>query len=148
MAVAGRSWAPWPARWRDIAGTDKQRRVSAAFVSDSGHVVWGVTQEEDHTEYLRAGAAPVRQTDTALAVEPLPQPSRYFPNVHASHLGIAAVGALLAVPYLLGVVPHWVGLLLGVIAGALGLFAGMTMDGEGVDQEPWTRCERSHPSLQ
>ncbi|MCL7380356.1 hypothetical protein [Streptomyces sp. 35G-GA-8] len=140
-------WLYWPTRWRDIAGTDKQRRVSAAFVSDSGHVVWGVTPEEDHTEYLRAGVAPVRETDTALAVAPLPRPSRYIPKVHASHLRVAALGALLAVPFLLGVVPYWAGLLLGVISGAVGLFAGMTMDGVGVDQEPWTVRKTSHPAL-
>ncbi|MFG2123745.1 hypothetical protein [Streptomyces sp. NPDC048710] len=141
-------WLCWPTRWRDIAGTNKERRVPAAFVSDSGHVVWGVTPEEDHTHYLRAGAAPACQTDTALAVAPLPRPSRYFAKVHASHLRVAAVGALLAVPFLLDAVPHWAGLLLGVISGALGLFAGMAMDGVGVDQEPWTRRETSHPALQ
>ncbi|MFJ9870049.1 hypothetical protein [Streptomyces sp. NPDC101165] len=141
-------WLCWPTRWRDIAGTNKERIVPAAFVSDSGHVVWGVTPEDDHAPYLRAGAAPVCRTDTTLAVAPLPRPSRYFPKVHASHLRVAAVGALLAVPFLLDVVPHWAGLLLGVVSGALGLFAGMTTDGVGVDQEPWTRRETSHPALQ
>lgn len=34
-------WLCWPTRWRDIAGTNKEHTVSAAFVSDSGHVVWG-----------------------------------------------------------------------------------------------------------
>lgn len=140
-------WLCWPTRWRDIAGTNKEGTVSAAFVSDSGHVVWGVTTKEDHEYYLRAGAAPVCRTDTALAARPLPRPSRYFPKVHASHLRMAAVGALLAVPFLLGVVPYWAGLLLGVISGALGLLAGATMDGVGVDQEPWTVRERSHPAL-
>ncbi|MFF8945982.1 hypothetical protein ACF1A5_27645 [Streptomyces sp. NPDC014864] len=141
-------WLCWPTRWREIAGTDKERRVSAAFVSDSGHVVWGVTQEEDYADFLRNGAASVCETDAALTVTPLPRPSRYFPQVHAVHLGIAAVGALLALPFLLDVVPYWARLLLGVLSGALGLFAGMTMDGVGVDQEPWTVRERSHPSLQ
>ncbi|MFD4861625.1 hypothetical protein [Streptomyces atratus] len=145
--VGHSGWLCWPTRWRDIAGTDKQRKVSAAFVSDSGHVAWGVTPEEDYAGYLRAGAAPVRETDTALAVAPLPRPSRYFPKVHASHLRVAAVGALLAVPFLLGVVPYWAALLLGVISGALGLSAGMKKNGVGVDQEPWTVRERSHPSL-
>ncbi|MFE1446180.1 hypothetical protein [Streptomyces olivaceoviridis] len=98
-------WLCWPTRWRDIAGTDKERKVSAAFVSDSGHVVWGVTHEEDYAHYLREGAAPVCRTDTALTVTPLPRPSRYFPKVHGWHLGVAAVGALLAVPFLLDVVP-------------------------------------------
>ncbi|MFF0190963.1 hypothetical protein [Streptomyces sp. NPDC005244] len=140
-------WLCWPTRWEDVADTNKERRVSAAFVSDSGHVVWGATPEEDHAPYLRDGAAPVRETDTASWVTPVPRPSRYFAGVHASHLRIAAVGALLAVPFLLDVVPHWAGLLLGVVSGAIGLFAGMTMDGTGVDQEPWTRRERSHPSL-
>ncbi len=137
-------WLCWPSRWRYVALLDKQRTVSAAFVSDSGHVVWGVTPEEDYAKYLRGDAAraPLCETDTALAVEPLPQPSRYFPKAHASSLRVAAVGALLAVPFLLGVVPYWVGLLLGVIAGAVGLFAGMTMEGVGVDQEPWTVRER------
>ncbi|MET9450675.1 hypothetical protein [Streptomyces cinerochromogenes] len=141
-------WLCWPARWRDIAGTEKERRVSAAFVSDSGHVVWGVTQEEDYAPYLREGTAPVCATDTALTVTPLPRPSRYFPKVHGWHLGVAAVGALLALPFLLDVVPYWAGLLLGVLSGALGVFAGMTLDGVGVDQEPWSVRERLHPALQ
>ncbi|MFB7501674.1 hypothetical protein ACFC09_44715 [Streptomyces sp. NPDC056161] len=145
--VGHSGWLCWPTRWRDIEGTSKERSVSAAFVSDSGHVVWGVTPEEDHAHYLRAGAAAVHETDTALAAVPLPRPSRYFRGVHASHLRVAAVGALLAVPFLLDVVPYWAGLLLGVFSGALGLFAGMTMDSVGVDQEPWTRRETSHPAL-
>ncbi|MGW7256464.1 hypothetical protein [Streptomyces sp. NPDC054834] len=87
------------------------------------------------------------QTDTALAVAPLPRPSRYFPKEHASHLLIATAGALLSVPYLLGVVPHWAGVLLAVVSGIVGLFAGMTMGGVGVDQEPWTVSTTSHPSL-
>ncbi|MEW2515505.1 hypothetical protein [Streptomyces sp. NPDC046870] len=140
-------WLCWPTRWRDIAGTDKERKVSAAFVSDSGHVVWGVTHEEDHAGYLRGGAAPVHETDAALGVAPLPRPSRYFAKVHGWHLGVAAVGALLAVPFLLDVVPYWAALLLGVVSGALGVFAGMTLDGAGVDQEPWSARERLHPSL-
>ena len=146
--LAGHSgWLCWPTRWRNIARTSEERTVSAAFVSDSGHVVWGVTPQDDYAGYLRDGAAPLCRTDTALAVEPLPRPSRYFPKVHASHLRVAAVGALLAVPFLLGAVPHWAGMLLGVASGAVGLFAGMTMDGVGVDQEPWTVRETSHPSL-
>ncbi|MFF5538478.1 hypothetical protein ACFY71_39520 [Streptomyces cinerochromogenes] len=141
-------WLCWPTRWRDIAGTEKERKVSAAFVSDSGHVVWGVTQEEDYAPYLREGSAPVCATDTALTVTPLPRPSRYFPKVHGWHLGVAAVGALLALPFLLDVVPYWASLLLGVLSGALGVFAGMTLDGVGVDQEPWSVRERLHPALQ
>ncbi|GGS80698.1 hypothetical protein [Streptomyces cinerochromogenes] len=141
-------WLCWPTRWRDIAGTEKERKVAAAFVSDSGHVVWGVTQEEDYAPYLRQGAAPVCATDTALTVTPLPRPSRYFPKVHGRHLGVAAVGALLALPFLLDVVPYWASLLLGVFSGALGIFAGMTLDGVGVDQEPWSVRERLHPALQ
>ncbi|MGI5457994.1 hypothetical protein ACQEWB_33425 [Streptomyces sp. CA-249302] len=141
-------WLCWPARWRDIAGTNRERKVSAAFVADSGHVVWGTTPEEDHAHYLRDGAAPVCETDVALTVVPVPRPSRYFPKVHASHLRIAAVGALLAVPFLLDVVPYWARLVLGVVSGGLGLFAGMTIDGVGVDQEPWVVREKLHPSLQ
>ncbi|MGW5465330.1 hypothetical protein [Streptomyces sp. NPDC003996] len=144
--VGHSGWLCWPTRWRDSAATDKQRRVAAAFVSDSGHVVWGVTPDKDHGKYLRAGAAPVRETDSALTARPLPRPSRYFPKVHPSRLGVAAVGALLAVPYLLSVVPHWAALLLGLMAGAVGLFAGMAMGGGGVDQEPWTVRRTSRPS--
>jgi hypothetical protein len=54
---------------------------------------------------------------------------------------------MLSVPFLLGVVPHWAGMLLGVLSGIVGLFAGMTMGGAGVDQEPWTERTTSHPSL-
>ncbi|MET7287081.1 hypothetical protein [Streptomyces sp. NPDC005573] len=140
-------WLCWPTRWRDIAGTDKQRRIPAAFVSDSGHVVWGAMSEEDYAPYLRTDVAPVRETDTTLTAGPLPRPSRYVPKKHASALRIAAVGALLAVPYLLGVVPYWAGLLLGVAAGGVGLFAGMTTDGAGIPREQWTVRETSHPSL-
>ncbi|MFF5549456.1 hypothetical protein [Streptomyces olivaceoviridis] len=139
-------WLCWPTRWRDIAGTDKERKVSAAFVSDSGHVVWGVTHEEDYAPYLREGAAPVCRTDAALTVTPLPRPSRYFPKVHGWHLGVAAVGALLAVPFLLDVVPYGARLLLGVFSGALGVFAAMTLDGQSVDKEPWSARESLHPS--
>ncbi|MER6527693.1 hypothetical protein [Streptomyces sp. NPDC001508] len=145
--VGHSGWLCRPTRWRDIAGTNKERTVSAAFVSDSGHVVWGTTPKDDYVYYLRAAGAPVCQTDTALAAAPLPRPSRYFPKAHTSHLGIAAVGALLSVPCLLGVVPHWAGMLLGVLSGAVGLLAGMTMGGVGVDQEPWTVRTTSHPSL-
>jgi len=141
-------WLCWPTRWRDIAGTNKERTVSAAFVSDSGHVVWGVTREEDYEHFLRDGAAPPRDTDPALAVAPVPRPARYLPNVHASHLRIAAFGALFAVPFLLDVVPDGAALLLGVASGALGLFAGMTLDSVPRDQELWTVRTTSHPSLQ
>ncbi|WP_371548557.1 hypothetical protein OG266_25170 [Streptomyces sp. NBC_00554] len=140
-------WLCWPTRWRDIAGTNKERTVSAAFVSDSGHVVWGMTQEDDHSYYLRAGAAPVCETDPSVAVAPLARPSRYLPNEHAYHLRIAAVGALLAVPFLLDVVPYWAALLLGVLSGAVGLLAGGTMDSVSMDKEGWTVREKSHPSL-
>ncbi|MGX9890559.1 hypothetical protein [Streptomyces sp. NPDC002276] len=146
--VGHSGWLCWPTRWRDIAGTNKERLVSAAFVSDSGHVVWGVTPSDDYGKYLRAGAAPVRPTDTAFAVAPLPRPSRYFPKVHAAHLSIAAVGALLAVPFLFGVVPHWAGMLLGVFSGLVGLFAGMTVGLVGRERGPWTVRTTSHPSLQ
>ncbi|MFF5897223.1 hypothetical protein ACFY8O_14985 [Streptomyces argenteolus] len=146
--VAHAGWLCWPTRWRDVAEAGKARTVSAAFVSDSGHVVWGATLEEDHRYYLHEGAAPVCETDTALSVTPIPRPSRYFVGTHASHLRFAAAGALLAVPFLLDVAPRWASLLLGLISGAVGLLAGMTMDGVGVDQEPWTRRETSHPSLQ
>ncbi|MFF1442495.1 hypothetical protein [Streptomyces sp. NPDC058295] len=146
--VSHGGWLCWPARWRDIAGTNKDLKVPVAFVSDSGHVVWGEMQQDDYAYYLRDGAAPLCETDPGLAVAPLPRPSRYFPQVHASHLRVAAVGALLAVPFLLDVVPYWAGLVLGVVSGALGLLAGMTMDGVGVDQEPWTVRTTSHPSLQ
>ena len=144
--VGHSGWLCWPTRWRDIAGTNKERSVSAAFVSDSGHVVWGVTPSDDYGKYLRAGAAPVRPTDTAFAVAPLPRPSRYFRMVHALHLSIAAVAALLSVPFLLGAVPHWAGMPLGVLSGLLGFFAGMTLDHQGVDREPWTVGAASHPS--
>ncbi|AGF60438.1 hypothetical protein SHJGH_0772 [Streptomyces hygroscopicus subsp. jinggangensis TL01] len=107
-----------------------------------------MTHEEDYAHYLREGAAPVCRTDTALTVTPLPRPSRYFPKVHGWHLGVAAVGALLAVPFLLDVVPYWARLLLGVFSGALGVFAAMTLDGQGVDKEPWSARESLHPSLQ
>ncbi|MGP2437273.1 hypothetical protein [Streptomyces sp. JW3] len=145
--VGHTGWLCWPTRWRDIAATNPKHKVPAAFVSDSGHVVWGETAEDGHTPYLRGGAAPLHATSPARAADPLPRPSRYFPKTHASHLRIAAVGALLAVPYLTGVVSSWPGMLLGVAAGAAGLFAGMTMDGVGVDKEPWTTLESSHPSL-
>ena len=141
-------WLCWPTRWRDIAGTNKERTVSAAFVSDSGHVVWGQTLEEDYEHFLRDGAAPLRETDPALAVAPVPRPARYIPKVHASHLRIAGVGALFAVPFLLDVVPYWAALLLGVVSGALGLLAGMTLDSVPVDRELWTERTTSHPSLQ
>ncbi|WP_405839650.1 hypothetical protein [Streptomyces sp. NBC_01518] len=141
-------WLCWPTRWRDIAGTNKERHVSAAFVSDSGHVVWGRTPEEDYEHFLRDDAAPLRKTDPALAVAPVPRPARYLPKVHAMHLRIAAVGALFAVPFLLDVVPHGIGLLLGVVSGALGIFAGMTLDSVPVDHELWTERTTSDPSLQ
>ncbi|MFI6402847.1 hypothetical protein [Streptomyces sp. NPDC050548] len=141
-------WLCWPTRWRDIAGTNKERLVPAAFVSDSGHVVWGQTTEEDYAPFLRDGAAPLRETEPALAVAPLPRPTRYLPGVHASHLRIAAVGALFALPFLLDVVPGWAALLLGVVSGALGLLAGMTLDSVRMDPEPWTVRTTSHPSLQ
>ena len=141
-------WLCWPTRWRDIAGTNKERFVSAAFVSDSGHVVWGRTPEEDYEHFLRDDAAPLRKTDPALAVTPVPRPARYLPKVHAMHLRIAAVGALFAVPFLLDVVPHGIGLLLGVVSGALGIFAGMTLDSVPVDHELWTERTTSDPSLQ
>ncbi|MFE2422835.1 hypothetical protein [Streptomyces hokutonensis] len=141
-------WLCWPTRWKDIAGTNKERLVPAAFVSDSGHVVWGQTVEEDYAPFLRDGAAPLRETDPALAVAPVPRPSRYLPGVHAWHLRIAAVGALFALPFLLDVVPDWAALLLGVVSGALGLLAGMTLDTVRIDKEPWTVRATSHPSLQ
>ncbi|MBK3567495.1 hypothetical protein [Streptomyces sp. MBT62] len=141
-------WLCWPTRWKDIAGTNKERLVPAAFVSDSGLVVWGQTKEEDYEPFLRDGAAPLRETDPALAVAPLPRPARYLPGVHASHLRIAAVGALFALPFLLDVVPDWAALLLGVVSGALGLLAGMTLDSVRMDPEPWTVRTTSHPSLQ
>ncbi|MFI6464670.1 hypothetical protein [Streptomyces sp. NPDC050528] len=141
-------WLCWPTRWRDIAGTNKERFVSAAFVSDSGHVVWGRTPEEDYEHFLRDDAAPLRKTDPALAVTPVPRPARYLPKVHVVHLRIAAVGALFAAPFLLDVVPHGIGLLLGVVSGALGIFAGMTLDSVPVDHELWTEHTTSDPSLQ
>jgi hypothetical protein len=88
----------------------------------------------------------IRPTDTAFAVAPLPRPSRYFPKAHALHLSSAAVGALLAVPFLLGAVPHWAGMLLGVFSGLVGLFARMTLGGRGADRDPWTVRTASHPS--
>ncbi|MGX9890558.1 hypothetical protein [Streptomyces sp. NPDC002276] len=140
-------WLCWPTRWQDIAGTDKARLVPAVFVSDSGHVVWGQTHSDDYGKYLRAGAAPVCRTDTAFAVAPLPVPSRYFPKAYAVSLSIAAGGALLCVPVLLGVVPHWAGMLLSVLAGCVGLFAGIKMGGVGMVEEPWTVRYTAHPSL-
>ena len=144
--VGHSGWLCWPSRWQDSASMDKQHRVAAAFVSDSGHVVWGVTPDRDHGKYLRVGAAPLCETDTALAVKPLPRPSRYIPKVHASRLAFAAVGALLAVSYLAGAVPYWAGMFLGALAGIVGLAAGAAMSGWGVDTDSWTVHERVYPS--
>lgn len=116
-------WLCWPTRWRDIAGTNKEHTVSAAFVSDSGHVVWGA----DTGGELRALSA--RRCRSQWETDP-------------------AVGALFAVPFLLDVVPHGIGLLLGVVSGALGIFAGMTLDSVPVDHELWTERTTSDPSLQ
>ncbi|WP_317441243.1 hypothetical protein [Streptomyces collinus] len=145
--VGHRGWLCWPTRWRDIAGTDKERLVSAAFVSDSGHVVWGTTRKDDYAYSLRAGAAPVCPTETSLSAAPLPAPSRYVPGKHAPRLLVASAGALLCVPHVLGVVPHWAGMLLAVPSGAMGLVAGMLMGGSGVDPDLWTTRTTSRPSL-
>ncbi|WP_327317979.1 hypothetical protein [Streptomyces sp. NBC_01235] len=145
-------WLCWPTRWKDIAGTDKQRRLSAAFVADTGHVVWGLMAQQDWESWLRDDAAPVRETDTGLAVEPLPRPSRFRSKVHARTLLIAAVAALTAVPYLVGAVPYGLGLALGAVAGVLALVAGGRLGIVGVqkqnmDPELWTVRHEAHPSL-
>lgn len=145
-------WLCWPKRWKDIAGTDKQRQVSAAFVADTGHVVWGRTAERDWEPWLRGEAAPVRETDSGLAAEPLPHPSRFRPEAHTATLLIAAVAALTTVPYLLGSVSYVVGLVLGAVAGILALAAGVRLGFIGVqkqnmDPELWTVREEAHPSL-
>ncbi|MEW2620477.1 hypothetical protein [Streptomyces sp. NPDC048106] len=138
-------WLCRPERWRESIGADPQRRAAAAFVSDSGHVVWGVTPDKDHRKYLRAGAAPVRKTDPALAVKPLTRPSRHidFPRVHFFRLVIATAGALLVLPCALGVVPGWAGLPLSMAAGALALLAGVPMRDEAEDRDRWTVREPS-----
>ncbi|MEW2402691.1 hypothetical protein [Streptomyces sp. NPDC046862] len=145
-------WLCWPTRWKDIAGTDKQRSVSAAFVTDTGRVVWGQTAEQDWEPWLRGAAAPVCRTDSAVAAEPLARPSRFRPKVHTRTLLIAAIAALTAVPYLLGAVPYKLGLALGAAAGILALVAAARLSVLGVqkqnlDPELWTVRNESHPSL-
>lgn len=145
-------WLCWPRRWKDIAATDKTRGVSAAFVSDTGHVVWGRTGQQDCEHWLRGGAAPVCETGSGPAAEPLPHPSRFLPKAHTRALLIAAAAALTAVPYLLGLVPHALGLALGAAAGILALAASasLTLIGiqrENMDPELWTVSDEAHPSL-
>ncbi|MGA5896873.1 hypothetical protein [Streptomyces venetus] len=145
-------WLCWPTRWKDIAGTDKQREVSAAFVADTGHVVWGQMAEQDWEPWLRGEAAPVRETDSGLTAEPLPHPSRFRPKVHTRTLLITVAAALTAVPYLLGAVPYELGLVLGAGAGFLTLAAAARLSVIGVtkqnmDPNLWTTRTKTHPSL-
>lgn len=148
--LAGHSgWLCWPTRWKDLAGTDEHRRVAAAFVTDTGHVVWGHTRQDDWTTWLRGGLAPVRETDPGLSAEVLPSPSRFLPAAHGVSLLHAAAAVLLTVPYLVGAVPFGVGVGLGAAAGLVGLIAGVRM-GSGakiLDPEVWTPRQESHPSL-
>lgn len=147
--VGHSGWLCWPTRWKDLAGTDEQRRVAAAFVTDSGHVVWGHTREDDWTTWLRGEIAPVRETDPTLSAQVLPSPSRFLPAAHGVSLLYAAAAALLAVPYLAGAVPSGVGIGLGVAAGVVGFIAGGRMSGGAgnLDPELWTVRQESHPSL-
>lgn len=148
--LAGHSgWLCWPTRWKDLAGTDKHHLVAAAFVTDTGHVVWGHTRQDDWTTWLHDEIAPVRETDPGLSAEVLPPPSRFLPAAHGGSLLYAAAAALLTTPYLVGAAPFSVGIGLGAAAGLVGLFAGVRM-GSGVkilDAELWTVRQESHPSL-
>lgn len=148
--LAGHSgWLCWPSRWKDLAGTDKDRHVAAAFVTDTGHVVWGHTRQDDWTTWLRGELAPVHETDPTLSAEVLPSPSRFLPAAHGVSLLYAAAAALLTIPCLVGAVPFGVGIGLGAAAGLTGLVAGVRM-GNGakiLDPELWTSRQESHPSL-
>ncbi|MFI6862871.1 hypothetical protein ACIBKZ_23755 [Streptomyces sp. NPDC050421] len=148
--VGHSGWLCWPTRWKDLAGTDKQRRVAAAFVTDTGHVVWGHTREDDWTTWLRGEIAPVRETDPTLSAQVLPSPSRFLPAAHGVSLLYAAAAAVLAVPYLVGAAPFGVGIGLGVAAGVVGFIAGgrMSSGAKGLDPALWTVRQESHSSLQ
>jgi hypothetical protein len=143
-------WLCWPTRWKEIGATDKHHQVPAAFVADTGHVVWGHTVEEDWEFWLRGGNAPVRETDPGRAAEPLPRPSRFRPKAHVRPLTVAAVAAATAVPFLLGAVPYEAGVALGAVVAVLVLAAGVLTGSaadENLDPDLWTVRREEHPSL-
>ncbi|MGW1794399.1 hypothetical protein ACWCQN_00010 [Streptomyces sp. NPDC001984] len=145
-------WLCWPTRWKEIAATDDQREMPAAFVVDTGHVVWGTTREADWQPWLRGGRAPVRETDTALSAAPMARPSRYAPGAHDRSLLFMAGAALVAAPFLLGLVSGALAGLVGAVSGGLALYSGLRLVYPDnvtrfMDPELWTLRQESHPSL-
>lgn len=123
--------------------------MPAALVTDSGHVVWGRTFEADWDRYLRASVAPEHPTDPQLSAVPVPRPSRFVHRAHVPGLLILAGAFLTALPYLLGLVPVPVALVLGAVAGVLVLGAGLRVSGRAMwpDPELWTVRDGPHPTL-
>ncbi|MFF4549126.1 hypothetical protein ACFY1J_33650 [Streptomyces sp. NPDC001406] len=145
-------WLCWPTRWKEIVATDKQRELPVAFVVDTGHVVWGVTREEDWQPFLRGGGALVRETEAGLTAVPMERPSRYAPGAHDLSLLFAVGAALVAVPFLLGLVSGALAGLLGAVSGGLALYAAVRLVlpenvNRFMDPELWTVRQESHASL-
>ncbi|MFJ3964653.1 hypothetical protein [Streptomyces sp. NPDC090036] len=147
--VGHEAWLCWPARWKLAlaAPTDRRFPLPAALVTDSGHVVWGRTFEEDWDRYLRAGAAPEHPTDPGLTAVPLPRPARFVPRAHGRGLLALAAAFLTALPCLLGLVTLPVALFLAVSAGLLVLGAGLWISGSATRPDPrlWTVREETRP---
>ncbi|MGV9254619.1 hypothetical protein [Streptomyces sp. NPDC003697] len=145
-------WLCWPTLWKEIAATDRRRTVPAALVTDSGHVVWGETYEEDWGPWLRGGDVPLQATEAAARARPLARPSRYTPGVHSRALVLLLVAALVAAPALLGVGPGVVAVLLGAVAEGLIVFTSVRLAWPDTSREImrpdlWKLRTESHPSL-
>ncbi|WP_406332289.1 hypothetical protein [Streptomyces sp. NBC_00203] len=151
-------WLCWHTRWKEIAATDRRMILPAAFVTDSGHVVWGCMYEEDWRPWLRGeaagagdtepGLAAVHSTEPGRAAVPAPRPSR-FTAAYRGFLSVLLAALLATVPYLLGLVPVLAAAGLAALSGFLTFFGAAILSGSGTDGGPdvWAVREELHPSL-
>ncbi|MGW8800227.1 hypothetical protein ACWGN9_24585 [Streptomyces sp. NPDC055775] len=138
-------WLCWPQRWKLI-----EAELPAAFVSDGGEVLMGLTDPDEARPYLTGPRPP----SSDRAVRRLPRTAKFAAAVHTRILGGALLAALLVTPVLyigpdrLPVVLDW---LLCVSAAATLVVLALRGMGEGTRSLPeglsWTVEEESDPSI-
>ncbi|MFD4763424.1 hypothetical protein ACFWOJ_32620 [Streptomyces sp. NPDC058439] len=146
LRLAGQDgWLCWPERWKLI-----EAELPAAFVSDSGEVIMGLTDPDEARPYLTG----TRPPSSDRAVRRLPRTAKFAAPVHTRILGGVLLAALLTAPVLYigpDQLPALLDWLLCASAAAILIVLALRGMGEASRSLPeglsWTVQEESDPSI-